>query len=115
MKSIAWTIREIFKMLNKYAVDIPTLPVNRVFPTSSSSCWNAKPFFGDAEPQKWAAKHLGPHGLSGNVFANPAASSSALYPQELNPWSSNISEPTSPHMMSEKQTPVQDQRYQSGP
>ena len=25
------------------------------------------------------------HGTSGNVFANPPASSSALYPQELNP------------------------------
>ena len=28
MKSIAWTVREIFKMLNQYAVDTPTLPVN---------------------------------------------------------------------------------------
>ena len=55
------------------------------------------------------------HGFSGNVFANPAASSSAPYPQELNPWSSNISEHTSPHVMSENQTPVQDQRCQSGP
>ena len=26
------------------------------------------------------------HGISGNVFANPHASSSAPYPQELNPW-----------------------------
>ena len=33
------------------------------------------------------------HGISGNVFANPAASSSAPYPQELNSWSSHISEP----------------------
>ena len=41
------------------------------------------------------------HGISGNVFANPAASSSAPYPQELNPWSSHISEHTSPHVMSE--------------
>ena len=32
------------------------------------------------------------HGVSGNVFANPVASSSAPYPQELNPWSSNVSE-----------------------
>ena len=30
------------------------------------------------------------HGLSGNVFANPAASSSAPYPQELNPRSSHL-------------------------
>ena len=28
------------------------------------------------------------HGISGNVFANSVASSSAPYPQELNPWSS---------------------------
>ena len=32
------------------------------------------------------------HGISGNVFANPAASYSAPYPQEVNPWSSHISE-----------------------
>ena len=31
------------------------------------------------------------HGFSGNVFANPTASSSALYPQESNPWISNAS------------------------
>ena len=35
------------------------------------------------------------HGISGNVFANPTASSSAPYPQELNPWISNVSEHTS--------------------
>ena len=54
------------------------------------------------------------HGFSGNVFANPTASSSAPYPQESNPWISNVSEHTSPHVMSESQTPVQDLRCQSG-
>ena len=44
------------------------------------------------------------HGISGNVFANPTASSSAPYPQESNPLIS-----------SESQTPAQDQRCQSGP
>ena len=33
------------------------------------------------------------HGISGNVFANPHASSSAPYPQELNPWGTTIEEP----------------------
>ena len=33
------------------------------------------------------------HGISGNVFANPDASSSAPYPQELNQWSSGREEP----------------------
>ena len=57
------------------------------------------------------------HGKSGNVFANPVASSSAPYPQELNPWSSGISEPihSSTAEKNENQTPVQDQRCQSGP
>ena len=41
----------------------------------------------------------------------------APYPQKLNPWGSHISEPihSSPAGKSEKQTPVQDQRCQSGP
>ena len=47
-------------------------------------------------------------------FANPTASS-ASYPQESNPWISNVSEHTSLHVMSESQTPAQDQRCQSGP
>ena len=50
------------------------------------------------------------HGISGNVFANPAASSSAPCPQELNPWGSHFSEHTSPHVMRKSQTTVQDQR-----
>ena len=33
------------------------------------------------------------HGISGNVFANPTASSSAPYPQELHQWNSSIEEP----------------------
>ena len=57
------------------------------------------------------------HGKSGNVFANPHASSSAPYPQELNPWGTTIVELL--HMStvekSESQTPVQDLRCQSGP
>ena len=48
---------------------------------------------------------FGTHGTSGNVFENPTASFSALYPQESNPRSSNVSEHTSPHVMSERQTP----------
>ena len=57
------------------------------------------------------------HGISGNVFVNPAASSSAPYPQESNPWISNVSEHTSPHVTSERQTPdtALDPRCQSGP
>ena len=39
-----------------------------VFPTSSSSWWDAKPFSGNAEPQEWAAKHLGHTWFIGKTF-----------------------------------------------
>ena len=68
------------------------------------------PSRGEGPPSIWDT-----HGISGNVFANPVASSSAPYPQELNPLSSNMSGHTSPHLMSESQTQVQDQRCQSRP
>ena len=48
-------------------------------------------------------------------FVNPPASSSSTYPGGFNTWISNVTEHTSPHVMSESQTPVQDQRCQSGP
>ena len=47
------------------------------------------------------------HGISGNVFVNPTASSSTPYPsgQGINPWISRLSEHTSPHVMNERHTP----------
>ena len=42
----------------------------------------------EGQPSIWDT-----HGISGNVFANPHASSSAPYPQELNPWETTIEEP----------------------
>ena len=57
-------------------------------------------------------------GISGNVFANPQASSSAPYPQELNSlWKKTIEEPI--HMStaekSDRPERNQDLRCQSGP
>ena len=89
-----------------------------VFPTSSSSLWNAEPFYRNAELQRWAAKHLGHTWYIGKrFFANPAASSTAPYPPELDPWGSQKSEPihSSQAGKNGNQTPVQDQRCQSGP
>ena len=56
------------------------------------------------------------HGISGNVFVNPDASSSAPYPQELNQWNSGTEEPlhSSTVEKSERRTQDQDQRCQSG-
>ena len=52
----------------------------------------------------------------GKRFANPDASSSAPYPQELNPWSSPIEEPhhSSTVEKNERRTQDQDQGCQSG-
>ena len=58
------------------------------------------------------------HGISGNVFfADPHASSSAPYPQELNQWNSSIEEPlhSSTVEKSERPEQIQDLRCQSGP
>ena len=57
------------------------------------------------------------HGISGNVFANPPASSSAPYPQELYQWNSSIEEPlhTSTSEKSERPEQNRDLRCQSGP
>ena len=65
----------------------------------------------DGPPSIWDT-----HGISGNVFANPTASSSAPCSQGFNPWVSDVSEHTSPHVMSESQTPntALDPRCQSG-
>ena len=56
------------------------------------------------------------NGISGNVLANPHASSSAPCPQELNLWNSSIEEPL--HMStaekSERPEQNQDLRCQSG-
>ena len=57
------------------------------------------------------------HGISGNVFADPHASSSAPYSQELNQWSSSIEGPlhSSTVEKSERKKQDQDLRCQSGP
>ena len=57
------------------------------------------------------------YGISGNVFANPDASSSAPYPQELHQWNSSSEEPlhSSTVEKSERQEQDQDLKCQSGP
>ena len=105
-------------MLNQYAVEIPTLPVDQClshlihFLKECKSRSIGMPSRREGQPSIWDT-----HGISGNVFANPVASSSAPYPQELNPWSSSISESihSSPAVKDENETPLQDLRCQSGP
>ena len=63
------------------------------------------------------SSNLGHTWKSGNVFANPHASSSAPYPQELNQWSSSIEEPLHMSTAEKSEGPEQnrDLRCQSGP
>ena len=66
----------------------------------------------DKPPDIWDT-----HGISGNVFVNPPESSSSPYPGGFNPWTSNVTEDTSPHVTSERQNPdtALGPRCQSGP
>ena len=103
-------------MLNQYAVDIPTLPVNLCFSHIIQFLAECQAVLWECRAAMMGRQVFGTRMVFGETFfANPTASSSAPYPQELNPWSSNVSERASPHVMSESQTPVQDQRCQSGP
>ena len=60
---------------------------------------------------------LDTHGISGNVFANPPASSSAHYPQEVKQWNSSTEEPLHSSTVEKSERPEQNQdlRCQSGP
>ena len=66
----------------------------------------------DKSPDIWDT-----HGISGNVFVNSPASSSAIYLGGFNPWIPNVTEHISPHATSERQIPdtALDPRCQSGP
>ena len=105
-------------MLNQYAVDNPTFPVNRRYShlfEIRAEClavlWECRAAT-ISRPDIWDT-----HGFSGNVFVNPPASSSAPYPQGFNLWGSSVSVHTSPRVMSERQTQdtTLDPRCQSGP
>ena len=66
----------------------------------------------DGPPNIWDTS-----GISGNVFAHPQTSSSAPYPQELNPWGTTIKEPLHSSTVEKIERPEQnrDLRCQSGP
>ena len=72
----------------------PRYQSTSVISTSSKSWRNAKPpSLGVPSRREGPPSIWDTHGISGTVFANPDASSSAPYPQELIPWSSSTAEP----------------------
>ena len=102
-------------MLNQYAVDNPTLPVNHCFFHFIQILVLCQAVLWECRAATMRHQVFGTHMVKkGNVSANPTASSSALYPQESNPWISNVSEHTSPHVMGRilKETWADQQRLQ---
>ena len=104
-----------FKMLNLYAVDIPTLPVNFRFPHVWRSWWDAEPFSWDGEPQQNRLPSLWDTRYYGKRLLQQRRLPQQHYPQESNPWISNVSEHTSPHVATGRQTPSVNPGCQSGP
>ena len=104
-------------MLNQFAVEIPTLPVDQCHSHPIrylKECCDILSYRRAAEKGRQA---FGTHGFSGNVFADPHASSSAPSPQELNQWNSSIEEPLHSSTVEKSERPEQNQdlRCQPGP
>ena len=97
---------------NSHVTNQPMLPPKHPIPEGMLRPSFVSPRRKEGPPCIWDT-----HGISGNVFANPHASSSAPYPQELNPWGTTIEEPL--HMStaekSERPEQNQDLSCQSGP
>ena len=107
-------------MLNQFAVEISTLPVDqchshliRYQPEGMLRHSFVSPYHREGPPSIWDV-----HGMSGNVFAHPQASSSVPYPQELNSlWKKTFEEPLHTSTAEKSGRPEQNQglRCQSGP
>ena len=104
-------------MLNQYAVDIPTLPVNQCFSHFIQILEECQAvLYRKCRAAEKGRQAFGTRMVYRETFLQiQIASSSAPYPQELNPWSSGRAEPihSSTAEKNENQTPVQDQRCQS--
>ena len=104
-------------MLNQYAVETPVTSQPASFPRHPIPEGTLRhsfvtPCHREGLPSIWET-----HGISGNVFGNPHASSSAPYPQELNQWNSSIEEPLHTCTVEKSGRPEQNQDLscQSGP
>ena len=90
----------------------------RVFPKLPPPERLLRPSFVSPRPTDGPPNIWDTSGISGNVFANPQASSSAPYPQELNShWKKTIEEPLHMSTAEKSDGPARDQdlRCQSGP
>ena len=87
------------------------------FPTHPMLEWMLRHSFVTPSRREGPPSIWDTHGISGNVFANPDASLSAPYPQELNQWNSSMEEPLQMSRVEKSERPEQnrDLRCQSGP
>ena len=86
-------IQDVFKMLNQFAVKIRKLPVNQCLSHPDNSWSDAKPFLWNAEPQR-RRQAFGTRMVYRETFLQiQVRPVQHPYPQELNPWSLEISEP----------------------
>ena len=97
-------------------MEIPTLPVNQCYPTHPIPEGMLRPSFVSPRRKEGPRCIWDTHCISGNVFADPLASSSAPYPQELHRWNSS-EEPLHSSTVEKSERPEQNQdlRCQSGP
>ena len=94
MKLIAWMIQEIFRMLNRSAVEIPTLPVSQCHSHLIQFLKECSAVLSECRAAEKGRQAFGTHMVYRETFLKiQFASSSSPYPQELNQWSSSIEEP----------------------
>ena len=100
-------------------MEIHTLPVNRDYSLNILLFEGMlRPSFVSPSRTEGSPNIWDTPGKSGNVFSNPQASSSAPYPQELNPsWKKTMEEPLHISTAEKSERPERDQdlRCQSGP
>ena len=118
MKLIVRMIRENFKkMLNQYAVDnqshVASQPV--FFPPHPDPGGMLSRSLGMLSRNDRPPSILGHAWYIGKRFCKYICVFFSTLSARVESWCSNVSEHTSPHVMSESKTPVQDQRCQSGP
>ena len=105
-------------MLNQYAVDYSTFPVNQRYFHFTVILEGCEAVLGECWAATISRQIFGIRMVYRETFfVNPLASSSSLYPGGFSPWISNVTEDTSPHVTSERQNPdtTLDPRCQSGP
>ena len=103
-------------MLNQFAAEIPTLPVDQCISTSSNSTRNAKPFFWSADPQRRVAKHLGHTWFIGKRFCKSSSVFFSTLSTRIASMDSSLEEPL--HSSTVEQSEVQkeqDLKCQSAP